>query len=146
MDRIQRNLSQFENVSQSYAFAATDDYSSTVRALIAAKVGFTVYIQKIILDVLTDNAATQTFQDTAGTPVVLAVSKASPGLSNITGPIIWDFGPEGHACTADKGLSQKNSAAGLAAHVTILAYRKRTPDTAWVGNSASLPAGYGTGT
>ncbi len=134
MDRYQRNLSQFRNVSLSYAFAAATDWTgASVHELIAARVGETIFIQKIILDVLTDNAATQTWEDNAGTPVVIAVSKISPGLSGL-GAITWDFGPEGKPCTEGKNLQHLMSAAGLAGNVTILAYQRRT--ATWVGNSA----------
>jgi len=121
MDREAVNLHYHENVSLSYTFLAATDYT-TATAKIAAKTGHTIYIQRIVLAVTTDNAATQTFQDSASTPILAAKSKASPGL----GPIEWDFGPEGFALTEGKSLDHKMSAAGMAGSVTITAYRKRT--------------------
>lgn len=122
MDRIQQLLSAFQNVSVSGIVLATDDLSSSARVLIPAKTGYTIYVLRIALWVTTDNAATQTFQDNASTPVKLATTKASPGL----GPINLDFGPDGFACTESKELDLKNSAAGLAYSYTVEAYQKRT--------------------
>jgi hypothetical protein len=121
MDRIQLNLSQYRNVSTSYTFLAGTDYT-TATAKIAAIAGWTIYVIKIALMVTTDNAATQTFQDSASTPILAAGSKASPGI----GPILFDFGPEGFALTEGKSLDHKMSAAGMAGSVTITAYAKRT--------------------
>jgi hypothetical protein len=131
MDRYQQKLSAHEDVSASYAMLAADDFSSSLHAIIAAKTGFTVYVQRIEVAVTTDNAATQLFQDTAGTAVVVAGTKASPGI----GPIEFDFGADGFACTESKGLSHKNSGAGMAASITVQAYRKRTATVSL--NSAS---------
>lgn len=123
MDRIQQLLSAFQNVSVSGVVLATDDLSSTARTLIPLKVGYTIYILRITMDVTTDNAATQTFQDNASTPIKVASTKASPGL----GPIpSLDFGPDGFALTESKQLDLKNSAAGLAYSYNVTAYQKRT--------------------
>lgn len=122
MDRIHYNLTQFENWSQGYALLAGDDFSTTKKHPIAAKIGWTIYLQKISVMVTTDNAATQTFQDTAGTPIKAASTKVSPGI----GPIVFDFGPDGFPLTEGEGLDHANSAAGLAGAVTITAYRKKT--------------------
>ena len=120
-DQLRENLRQYDNVSLSYPFLAATDYS-TASVKIPAKAGFTIYVVQITLSVTTDNAATQLWQDDAGTPVEYAKSKASPGL----GPIVWDFGPDGVALTADKGLAHKMSGAGMAGSVSITAYRRRT--------------------
>lgn len=125
MDK-QFHLTQFQDATTSYAFLNSTDYSAgTGQNKIAAKTGYTLWIQRIMLSVTTDNAATQQFQDTAGTPVPIAKSKASPGL----GPIEWDFGEVGFPLTADTGLNHLMSATGMAAAVTIQAYYKRTVST-----------------
>ena len=111
----------YENVSTSYTILAATDYS-TASAKIAAKANETIYVQKIVVNVSTDNAATQLFQDSASTPIIAAGTKASPGI----GPITFDFGPKGFALTEGKSLDHKMSAAGLAASITITAYRRRT--------------------
>lgn len=121
MDQERTNLVDHEDVSTSYVILAATDYS-TAAAKIAAKAGQTIFVQKIAVMVTTDAAQSQTFQDSAGTPIVAAVVKASPGI----GPVIFDFGPNGFQLTEGKSLDHKMSAAGLAASVTITAYRKRT--------------------
>lgn len=121
MAQFEDRYGDYEDCSTSYVILAATDYS-TANARIAAKTGFTIFIRKITLSVTTDNAATQTFQDSAGTPILAATSKASPGL----GPIVWDFGARGFALTEAKSLDHKMSAAGMAAAITIEAYYKRT--------------------
>jgi hypothetical protein len=125
-DQLRENLRQYENLSTSYSFLAATDWSGAgVQSLFPAKVGYTVYIVQITMAVLVDNAATQQFQDTTGTPVPVAKSKVSPGL----GPIVWDFGPDGYKLPADQGFSHLMSAAGMAGAVSITAYRRKTINT-----------------
>lgn len=112
----------YEDVSGSTVLAAGDDLSTNARELVALKLKETIFVQRISINVITDNAATQTFQDDAGTPVVIAKTKASPGI----GPILFEFGDKGRALTEGKAFQMKNSAAGLAADVTWHAYRRRT--------------------
>lgn len=113
----------YENVAGSGFVLATDDYSSTALALVAAKAGETVFVQKVVIVVTTDHAATQTFQDTASTPLVAAKTTASPGVAK---QFTFDWGTEGLRLTEGKGLDLKNSAAGLAYSYTFEAYRRRT--------------------
>jgi len=121
----------FADVSTSFVFAAADNYSVTAKSIIAALANHTIYVQRLTVSVTTDNAATQTFEDTAGTPVPIAVTKASPGTVTIE----WDFGPNGVALTEGKGLEMKSSAAGLAAAVAVTAYRKKTAVTSLSPNN-----------
>jgi hypothetical protein len=96
------------------------DPSATI---IAAKTNYTIYITHISLLTTTDNAATQTLKDTASTPVVVAASKASPGI----GVTLWvDFGEDGTPLTADKGLALAASGAGLAGRLHVEGYYKQT--------------------
>lgn len=120
-DQERVNLQHYADVTVSYVIVAGTDYT-TPTAKIAGKAGHTIYIQKLCVSVTTDDAATQTFQDSAGTPIVAAKTKASPGL----GPILFDFGPDGFALTEGKDLNHTMSAAGLAAAIVIQAYMKRT--------------------
>lgn len=118
-------LQRYTDVSTGTALLATDDLSVTPRVLAAAKTGWQIFVQKIEVAVTTDNAATLSFEDSAGTPIKVAATKVSPGI----GPITFDFGPDGFPLTADKALNLKNSAAGLAASITVTAYRRLTPNT-----------------
>jgi hypothetical protein len=113
----------YEDVSVSGFVLAADDYSTNKRALVAAKAGETIYVQKVNIIVTTDNAATQTVQDTASTPLIAAKTTASPGVAK---DFLFDWGAQGLALTEGKGLDLTNSAAGLAYSFTVEAYRRRT--------------------
>lgn len=120
------------DVSTSYVFTAADDYSITPRTVITGIAGFQIVVQRLLLNVTTDNAATQTWQDNTGTPIPFAGSKASPGV----GPITFDFGEDGYVLADGKSLMHKMSAAGMAGAVAIQAYLRPTPDTAITANVA----------
>lgn len=121
--RHQRKV--FQDISGSTVLAATDDLSSTARTLVAAKTGYSICIQAITIVVITDNAATLTFQDDASTPVVIHKTKASPGLGTVGTPPLG-FGSEGRRLTEAKNFTLKNSAAGLAADIHWEGYRRPT--------------------
>jgi hypothetical protein len=118
----QRQRTLFREISGSTVLAAADDLSSTPRVLVPLAAKYTIFIQKITVNVITDNAATQNFEDNATTPVIIAKTKASPGI----GPILFDFGEEGRPLTEGKQFELKSSAAGLAADITWLGYIKPT--------------------
>lgn len=122
MSDYRQRRKRFQDISGSSVLAAGDNLSATPRVLVAAKTGYTIFVQKITVHVVTDNAATQTGQDSAGTPVVIAKTKASPGL----GPIVFDFGSEGRALTEAKSFDWANSGAGLAADIHWEGYRRPT--------------------
>lgn len=120
-DQLAINLSRHEDVSTSYVILAGTDYT-TANQRIAGKANHTIHICRIVVGVTTDDAATQTFQDDESTAIEVVETKASPGL----GTLEYDFGPNGFAITEGADFDHKMSAAGLAASVTIVAYRKRT--------------------
>lgn len=91
-------------------------------AAITADATKTVYVQAIVVNITTDAAQTLTFQDDAGTPVVICKTRSSPGLGPVDESV--DFGPEGKKLTAGKGLNIVISGAGLGAAIKVLAYRK----------------------
>lgn len=125
-DQLRTNLQYHEDASTSYVFVAATDWSGAgVSTRIPAKAGFTLYVNSILLSVTTDNAATQQWRDSAGTPVPIAMSKASPDL----GPILWDFGANGLALTPGTGLQHLMSGAGMAGAVAIVAHYRRTPNS-----------------
>lgn len=121
-DQEQTNLNWHENLSKSYVVLATDNLSVTPYAVFPAKVGWTIYITRIQINITADAAKTNTIQD--GNAVPIAAVKSSPGL----GPNHFDFGANGMALTADYGLNHFNSGAGVACSVTVTAYRRRTPN------------------
>ncbi len=122
MGDYSRKLDRYTDVSGSTVLATGDNLSVTPRTLVAAAAGWTIYVQKIAVHVITDNAATQTFKDDNGTAIVIAGTKASPGI----GPILFDFGPDGRALTEAKAFVLANSGAGLAADITWTAYKRQT--------------------
>lgn len=113
---------RFKDVSGSTTLLATDDLSTTARVLVALKAGYTIFVQRVIVAVTTDDAATQLLQDSASTPLIIGKTKASPGL----GPIIFEYGDEGAALTEAKNFELKNSGAGLAARISWEGYLKPT--------------------
>jgi hypothetical protein len=123
MGDYSRKLDAFGNVdiSTGYTILAATDYT-TPQEIVAAVAGWTIYIQKILVAVSTDNAATQQFEDDATTPLIAAKTKASPGI----GPIEFDFGPDGFPLTEGKALMHRMSATGMAASITITGYRTPT--------------------
>lgn len=111
----------YTNISTSGRVLATDDYSVTPRSLVANKAKFTTFIQRIVMSIYTDNAATQQFQSIT-TDLPIAETAASPGLVVKE----WDFGDEGVALPEGEGLELINSAAGLAYVFTVEGYRKQS--------------------
>lgn len=132
MGDYSRKLDRYTNISGSTVLATGDNLSATARVLVGVNgvvplssanlLAGTIYIQRIQVNIITDAAQSLTLQDDAGTPVVIAGVKASPGV----GPITFDFGPEGRALTQAKEFELKNSAAGLAADITWTGYWRAT--------------------
>lgn len=131
-DRETINLSRHKNVSTGYAFLAATDYS-TAQSKIAGKTGWTIYVVRIQLSKTTDASKVHTFQDSAGTPVPVAVG--SPGLQ----PMLWEYGPDGFPLTEGKDFQHKMSAAGDAGTVTVTAYMR--PTSALTANVAGTLGG-----
>jgi hypothetical protein len=128
-DRIQKLLSSFTDVSTDTLLGTGDNLSVTPRVLIANKAGWTLYVQKIAVNVTTTNAATQQFRSIT-TDEVIAGTPASPAL----GVILFDFGADGYALPEGEGLELSNSGAGLGAAIAVQAYYRRT--ATFSGNTA----------
>jgi hypothetical protein len=90
--------------------------------VIAAVTGHTVYVQRIVVAILTSAAQTITFRDTAGSPVSIAIIPASAAVGTIYN---FDFGARGVALTAEKGLDISGTA-GPAYTVSVEAYARQT--------------------
>lgn len=110
---------QFQGGATDTTIVAASDPSAT---LVTGRTGYTIYVTHISLAVTTDNAATMTLQDSATTPIIIAKSKASPGI----GPILWDFGDDGTPLTEAKSLALLASGAGLAGRLHIEYYFRQT--------------------
>lgn len=113
-----RRFHQDVSVSNYFTTAATTSTIITVR-----DANHDIFIQKISVFIQTDAAQSLTFQDTEGTPKVVAKVPASPGAAS---KFLFDFGPTGIALTVGASLTATFSAAGLAGHYEVVAYQKRT--------------------
>ena len=113
---------QYIDKSITFVVAAAD--SATKENVITPRnVYSTIFVQRITLSVITDAAQSLTFQDDAGTPVIIAKSAASPGLGI---EVVCDFGPKGYALTVGTNLDIVISGAGLACKGSIEAYEQLT--------------------
>ncbi len=115
---------QFEDLSKGKTFLAADDFTSTgVDFLAVRNSSYTIFVQSISVNVSTDNAATLTFKDDASTPVVIAQTKASPGLGLLE---MFNGGAEGVPLTEGKNLDITASGAGLEGSLMVEAYQRLT--------------------
>lgn len=92
----------------------------------------TLYIQRVVISITTAAAQTITVEDTAGTPVPIAVVPASA-----TGSFEVDFGDQGMALTAGKDLKIVNTA-GPAYGWMITGYAKQTSAIAAVSTDSTF--------
>jgi len=118
-----QTLRSFQDVSVQQQTVAADTAAVT---LIAARAGWTVYVQKIKFNVTTSAAVTASVRALTTTTVVIAGLPSSPGV----GVVEFDFGEDGWALPAGEGLERTLSGAGNAFALTVQAYRKLTPNTA----------------
>ncbi|MGE3341488.1 MAG: hypothetical protein AB7J46_06365 [Candidatus Altimarinota bacterium] len=118
------DYSLFRRYGNNRAFATQLDFTTateTTELVAARSASWTIYVQRIIVWIKTDAAQSLTFQDDAGTPVVIAKVPASPGADTRRD---FDFGPRGVALTEGKNLDAAFSAAGLAGHLEVIGYHK----------------------
>jgi hypothetical protein len=88
----------------------------------------TLYIQRIIISIVTYAAKTFTLQDSAGTPVVIGSGSIPATAPTAAGKQTYeyDFGPRGTALTQGKSLVLALSASGAAARVHVEGYQRKT--------------------
>lgn len=93
---------------------------TTTTLITATDSSHTIYVQRIIVTITTDAVQSISFQDSAGSPLVLEVVPTSPGANTR-----WDFyfGPKGVPLTKGANLTATFSAAGLAGHLEWNAYQ-----------------------
>jgi hypothetical protein len=122
VDQIRFNLTFYQDVSTSGAMATGDDRSGTPLAVIAPPTVATkqIFIIKITFTVTTVAAKTVSFQDSTGSPVVIAEVPASQAV----GPVTFDFGPDGYALPVGAGLNLANSGAGVGGAYSVTAYQR----------------------
>lgn len=118
------DYSQYRRFNQDVSVTLTFAAAATTSTLITARdANHTVFIQKIAVYIETDAAQSLKIQDSASTPIQFALVAASPGAGYTKN---WDFGPAGIGATVGKNITATFSAAGLAGHLEITAYTKRT--------------------
>jgi hypothetical protein len=110
----------YQDLSKSARFATTDTTSTSW--ITCPGLRYTLFVQRIIVNIVTDAAQTLTIRDSNGTPKVLTVLPSSPGV----GPQMFDFGDEGFGLTEGKNLDVVLSAAGLAFDLSIECFAKPT--------------------
>lgn len=112
----------FTDVSRSLNLAAADTPTTVGLDFIAKKTKHTIFVQRIAVHVRTAAAQALTFQDDAGTPVVIAVLPASAAVGDEH--VLLDH-PEGVPLTEGTALDV-TGAAGVAARIDVTAFRKLT--------------------
>lgn len=106
------------------AIAGTQNYDGV---LVPRDALHTIFVQLIDGSITTHaDGKSWTFQDSAGTPVVIA-AYADEVVADVIQPRPrYDFGPRGTPLTQGASLNVKGSAAGLAGRIHIEAYQKLT--------------------
>ena len=136
MDDYSRNRRNYTDVSSKTVLVVAAADTATV-TLATAKTGWTIFVQRIMVTILTDAAQTLSFKDSAGTPVVINTTDSSPGAG---AQYIWDFGSNGKPLTEAKNLTMVISGAGLAAHYQFEAYMRQTGNE-YIAKAGSAAAG-----
>jgi hypothetical protein len=98
-----------------------DAAQTTFTMASARSASHTIFVQRVIVYIKTNAAQSITFQDSNGTPVVVARVTTSPGADTRWD---FDFGPRGVPLTTGADLVASFSAAGLAGHMEWIGYQK----------------------
>ena len=114
-----RNRRWYQDASTTLAFTASTDDTTLITC---RNVNHTIYVQRIIVWIKTSTTATMAFEDTT-TGKQIAKIPASPGADTRWD---FDFGPEGVPLTVGENFEMDVSATGLAGHLIVEAYQKRT--------------------
>lgn len=113
---------RYQDKSRSLILLAADVPTTVGLAFLTSKAGYTLFIQRIAVHVRTAAAQALTFQDTAATPLVVAVLPASATAGDVH--VLLDE-PEGVALTQAKNLDIVGLA-GVAGTIAITAYLQPT--------------------
>jgi hypothetical protein len=95
-------------------------------AIVALAASFTIFIQKITVNISTTAAQTITFRDNAGTPIIVAFIEASAAAGTVR---TIDFGSKGFALTEGKQLDI-SGVAGPAYSYAVEGYIRQTSGVA----------------
>lgn len=111
---------------QSFDYDLATGTAGPVTLFTVRNSAYRIYVQKISVSVVTFAAKTLTFQDSAGSPVVIAVDSIPAAETATPGDQTWsqDFGPDGTALSVGKNLVLALSAAGAAARIHVQLYQR----------------------
>lgn len=130
-DGYRRRRTFYQDVSRETIFLAANDFTVLGADYIPVKnANYQLFIQRIIVNVSTVAAQSITFQDDAGTPVVIGILPTSAARGPQT---VLDGGTDGIPLTAGKNLDITASAAGVAGSIVVEAYMKIVNGTAASG-------------
>ena len=107
----------YKDKTKSVILVAAD---TTQDAFLTKRANHRIWVQRIIGYITTDAAQSITFQDDAGTPLVVATVTTSPGDETRWD---FDFGDAGIPIGENMDLDIALSAAGLAGNITVYAYQ-----------------------
>lgn len=117
--RNQNYNTRFQDIGGTLTLGAAD--ADQVLASVP-NAAYSIFIQKLRVNITTDAAQSASFEDTASTPLKIANIVASPGL----GFQSWDYGPQGIQLSEGKNFNLNVSAAGLAMRVEWEGYMRPT--------------------
>lgn len=115
-----QHRTRFRDESISYYLAAaTDPDRAPLIAAVSSK--YTIYVQKIVVQVLTAAAQVITFEASGGQDVAKLPASAAVGAA-----IVLIDDPEGVPLPAGENLNVAGTA-GVEASITVIAYQRVTP-------------------
>lgn len=120
-----RSREWFRRIYQPLTYNKSVVAAGTFENVLAVRnANWTIYVQAIEVAMIVGAAETMTFQDDAGTPVVVATTKATTVAGE---SYLFDFGPEGFPLTEGKNLDFIVGAGGVTrATVHVEGYQKLT--------------------
>ena len=109
----------YEDISGTLVLAAADGDAT----LKSARAGHTLYIQRILVNIVTAAAQTLTFKDSNSSAKIIAFVEASAAVGTLRE---FDFGAQGIPLTEAKNFLLDVAAAGVAATIAWEGYQKQT--------------------
>jgi hypothetical protein len=121
-DRGSHYRTWYRDISRTLNIEAGDVPSTVGANFLVGKAGFTIFVQRISVHVLTAAAQAITFQDDAGSPIEIAILPASAAVGDLH---VLLSSEEGVALTPGTNLDIVG-AAGVQCRVIVEAYLKQT--------------------
>jgi hypothetical protein len=114
-DPYRRRTSFYQDISGAFNVGTA---TTTTTLVTARNANYTIWIQKLHIEVTTSAVQTWTFADSAGTPVNIVPAVSTSSIAHFD----FDFGPEGVPLTLGKNFVLTISAAGAAGWVSWEGY------------------------